>query len=331
MAETPPSSSFTDDTVYLYTSLTAGSSHIVTATSRLHTILLAKKVPFTAIDLATDPKARMLWSRRAEIKGVRMRKLPGLVRNGAVIGDLVEIEEWNEYGELLDRIYDKKPAPVPTDNDKAKIPLPAPSTTTSAAGTSTAPRAANTSAAPIKSIAEEAALKAKKVQLERLREKVHGKKEKDAPASLGGKDKENTQLDGAVPAMPQKDKSSSVDVTEGISGLSISGAAALQSPTTGQAAIGSAQPTLQSPTSGTWKSTTSMSGVSDHRGSVLADAPPEDVTKVDKKSSITEVSSSEDDDSEDEDEQEEDDDDDEGDEGSEVEQQKAKDTSNAKK
>lgn len=109
-----------DSTLYLYTSLTAGSSHIVTATARLETILKANRIPFRAIDVATDDKARQLWGRYA--KG---RKLPGLVKYGTIVGvciwdpplfffaywsqpnvtllqlqDLDQIEEWNEYGEL---------------------------------------------------------------------------------------------------------------------------------------------------------------------------------------------------------------------------------------
>lgn len=90
-----------DPTLYLYTSLTAGSSHIVTATSRLETILRANRIPFKGLDVATDEKARMLWGRRAgKDESGRQRKLPGLVQMGTVIGDLVEVEDWNEYGEL---------------------------------------------------------------------------------------------------------------------------------------------------------------------------------------------------------------------------------------
>jgi hypothetical protein len=77
----------TDPALYMYTSLTAGSSHIVTATSRLETILKANRVPFKAIDLATDEKARMLWGRRAgKDESGRVRKLPGLVQMGMVLG-----------------------------------------------------------------------------------------------------------------------------------------------------------------------------------------------------------------------------------------------------
>lgn len=70
-----------DNTLYLYTSLTAGSSHIVTATARLETILKANKLPFQAIDIATDDTARKLWGRRS-----RGRKLPGLVKSGMIVG-----------------------------------------------------------------------------------------------------------------------------------------------------------------------------------------------------------------------------------------------------
>lgn len=81
MADSTPKSYHTDPQLYLYTSLTAGSSHIITATSRLETILKANKIPFLALDVATDEKARMLWGRRAG-----KRKLPGLVRMGMIIG-----------------------------------------------------------------------------------------------------------------------------------------------------------------------------------------------------------------------------------------------------
>ncbi|KAL8926898.1 MAG: hypothetical protein Q9208_002707 [Pyrenodesmia sp. 3 TL-2023] len=115
MADSTPKSYHTDPNLYLYTSLTAGSSHIITATSRLETILKANRIPFQALDVATDEKARMLWGRRAG-----KRKLPGLVRMGMLVGDLEEVEEWNEYGEL-----------------KEKVGVPARSSTPSAANTPT--------------------------------------------------------------------------------------------------------------------------------------------------------------------------------------------------
>jgi hypothetical protein len=69
------------ETIYLLTSLTAGSSTIITATSRLEHLLKSNKVPFKAVDLATDDKARSLWSRRGGGK-----RLPGIVKDGLVLG-----------------------------------------------------------------------------------------------------------------------------------------------------------------------------------------------------------------------------------------------------
>ncbi|KAM0714941.1 hypothetical protein Q7P37_009406 [Cladosporium fusiforme] len=97
-----------DPRLFLYTSLTAGSSHIITATSRMETILKANRIPFQAIDVATDEKARRLWGRRAG-----KRKLPGLVKEGFVIGDLEQVEEWNEFGEIKEAIGPCPPAGAP--------------------------------------------------------------------------------------------------------------------------------------------------------------------------------------------------------------------------
>ncbi|KAF2707794.1 hypothetical protein K504DRAFT_340841, partial [Pleomassaria siparia CBS 279.74] len=94
-------------TLYLFTSLTAGSSHIVTATSRIETILKANKVPFQGVDTATDELAKKLYQRRAS-----GRKLPLLVKEGYVIGDLEQIEEWNEYDELKEALGVVAAAPV---------------------------------------------------------------------------------------------------------------------------------------------------------------------------------------------------------------------------
>lgn len=87
MASSAPKTYSMDPALYLYTSLTSGSSHIVTATSRLETILKANRIPFRAIDIATDEKARMLWGRRSgKDESGRVRKIPGLVQEGLVIG-----------------------------------------------------------------------------------------------------------------------------------------------------------------------------------------------------------------------------------------------------
>ncbi|KAI0020162.1 hypothetical protein F4780DRAFT_770820 [Xylariomycetidae sp. FL0641] len=341
MAETKASYS-TDPALYIYTSLTAGSSHIVTATSRLETILRANKVPFKAIDLATDEKARMLWGRRAgkDPEG-RVRKLPGLVQMGLVLGDLVEIEDWNEYGELKQHVtiyYDDytipsksqaPPAAAPKKKKKKPASTPAttaatPAATSSSATTSTPPPAApplptgkeriptssetgdaTTSKKPssgitstaasaassvaegTKTIAEEAAEKAKQVRLNTLREKVHGKKDASSASPAA-----------ASPVKDEKQDASTTNVasaTTGMSELTIgapgtdkaAGEAGLQSPTTGTWRAGvppdaAIAPTMQSPTSGTWHA-------SEAANSGPTDAPPEKVAAVESATAIPEA------------------------------------------
>ncbi|KAI1134544.1 hypothetical protein F5Y05DRAFT_398325 [Hypoxylon sp. FL0543] len=274
MADSKGTSYSTDPALYLYTSLTAGSSHIVTATSRLETILRANRVPFKAIDIATDEKARMLWGRRAgKDESGRLRKLPGLVQMGLVLGDLVEIEEWNEYGELKQHVtiyYDdftippKSQAPPPAQAPKPKpaattTPASKPGASTPAAHPPAAPplpekskaadaapkkaaaaaaSAASAAAAPVRSIAEEAAAKAKQVHLESLRAKVYGKK--DGKAASGSSSSKSATPKEEAPEVKAKAKAKGEDAdsaAEGLKGLSIkekaAGEAGLQSPTTG--------------------------------------------------------------------------------------------------
>ncbi|RDA83434.1 hypothetical protein CP532_4413 [Ophiocordyceps camponoti-leonardi (nom. inval.)] len=209
----------TNPALFIFTSLTAGSSHIVTATSRLETILRANRVPFKAVDVATDEKARMLWGRRAgkDASG-RARKLPGLVQEGLVLGDLVEIEDWNEYGELkqhvkiyydehtIPSIHDKpkqpqrkqqpksqqKPPPAPPAAPQESAPAPPSSSSSSAAA------ASSSSSLPIRSVADEAAQKAKALRTKALREKVHGKE--TVPASKAAVDEPSGSLQCASTA-----------------------------------------------------------------------------------------------------------------------------------
>jgi hypothetical protein len=68
-------------TIFLLTSLSSGSSTIITATSRLEHILKSNKVPFKAVDLATDDKARRLWQWKGKGK-----RLPGVAKDGEVLG-----------------------------------------------------------------------------------------------------------------------------------------------------------------------------------------------------------------------------------------------------
>ncbi|KAF3932687.1 hypothetical protein ABW19_dt0202937 [Dactylella cylindrospora] len=115
-------------TLYLYTSLTSGSSTIITATARMEGFLKAHKVPFKAIDVATDDRARSIWTRRRTAK----QTLPALVKDGEVLGSFSEVEEWVEFGELKWKVG-LEPAPGTL--------APAATTTTIAGDKSTAPTA----------------------------------------------------------------------------------------------------------------------------------------------------------------------------------------------
>lgn len=56
----------------------------------------------------------MLWGRRSKGK-----RLPGLVRYGQVVGDLDQIEEWNEYGELQEHINSTHDSSTPVTSSPA--------------------------------------------------------------------------------------------------------------------------------------------------------------------------------------------------------------------
>ncbi|KAA8616664.1 SH3BGR domain-containing protein [Pyrenophora tritici-repentis] len=117
-----------DPTIYLFTSLTAGSSHIITATSRIETILRANKIPFKGVDTATDELAKKLFQRRASGK-----KLPLIVKEGYVLGGITEIEEWNEYDEIREALgvtsaftpFPAKPGPPMVSAPSSIIPASA--------------------------------------------------------------------------------------------------------------------------------------------------------------------------------------------------------------
>ncbi|KAK0670354.1 hypothetical protein QBC41DRAFT_94685 [Cercophora samala] len=284
-----PQTYSTDPALYIYTSLTAGSSHIVTATSRLETILRANRVPFKAIDIAVDDKARMLWGRRAgkDASG-RQRKIPGLVQEGFVLGDLVEIEEWNEYGELKQhvKIYhddftipsrSAAPPPVvqkPVTTSKPPLPPVAPQNLVKA----TTPAPQHPASLPIRSIVEEAAQKAKKIQLDSLRSKAAAASAKVQESSEGGEvKKEEVETTAAATA------------------------AGLQSPTsTGWKSSGAKTieaASVQSPTTTSWKGGVVPKDVdppvTNLHGSPVERASKEEIEAVERAETIEEVSSSE--------------------------------------
>ena len=341
----------TDPALYIYTSLTAGSSHIVTATSRLETILRANRVPFKAIDIATDEKARMLWGRRAgkDASG-RVRKLPGLVQMGMILGvsspvtihipsgwfanlppkDLVEIEEWNEYGELKQNVtiyYDdftqppisQAPKP-PAAKEKPICNKPQQPSTTASPITVTAPAPPPRTTLPIRSIAEEAAAKAKQVHLQNLRDKVHGKGSSAAsttttttttssppPATETKETKQTPTSTSTAPTIVTKSKE-----TEAKQPPPSPASAGLQSPTSSGwksagAAISSKTTLLQSPTTTSWKPTDVDAPVTKLHGSVVASASAEEIAAVERAETIKEEEGSEEEEEESEEEESEED------------------------
>jgi hypothetical protein len=117
-----------DKNLYVFTSLSSGSSHIVTATNRIETILRSARIPFTYVDTATNDSAKALFQRRGKGK-----KLPFLVKEGFVIGDLDQVEEWNEFGELKEAIGPVESKETSIVAPPAKYPAAGPSFTRSAA------------------------------------------------------------------------------------------------------------------------------------------------------------------------------------------------------
>ncbi|KAJ4162682.1 hypothetical protein NW754_014101 [Fusarium falciforme] len=326
---------YDDPALYIFTSLTAGSSHIVTATSRLETILRANRIPFKAVDIAFDDKARQLWGRRAgKDESGRVRKFPGLVQEGWVIGDIVEIEEWNEYGELKEHVkiyYDENtipsihqklpdpplkkpiyPNPVPTQASqspvgKAVAAAAAAKAAAPKAAPAEKPKAADTKkeekTLPVRSVADEAAQKAKDLRLKALREKVHGK-------------------DGAKPAAEKAEASKETPKTPAKATPSSSKTDGLQSPTSGSwTETDAAKNAVQSPTSGTWKETGAGS-LSSLKGATVSAASKDKIKAVEAKTAIKEEPELEkkaekkdsDDDSDDDSDEEEDEDEDDDDE-----------------
>ncbi|KAH9243369.1 hypothetical protein K456DRAFT_168630 [Colletotrichum gloeosporioides 23] len=332
----------TDPALWIFTSLTAGSSHIVTATSRLETILRANRVPFKAIDIATDEKARMLWGRRAgkDASG-RVRRLPGLIQEGLVLGDLTEIEEWNEYGELKQHVkiyYDE--FTIPNIHNKPKIikkvikkkvpaagaegepstsgpappappaapPLPKNETYNAASKPAADPKPAasgSLTALPVRSIADEAAAKAKQLRLQSLREKVHGKKDEKAEEKKAEEKKaeekkaeekkaEEKKAEGAnaatasaeTPAEPEKKaETPAADATEDAPRkASVASTGSVSS---------AAKAGLQSPTTGSWGASTTnpdalRETLQSHMGAQVASASQEEIAAVEKAEAIKE-------------------------------------------
>jgi len=320
MADSTPKSYSTDPALYLYTSLTSGSSHIVTATSRLETILKANRIPFKALDVATDEKACMLWGRRSgKDESGRVRKLPGLVQMGLVVGDLVEIEDWNEYGELklhVKIVHDgsskSTPVKAPVYNTPSGTPKQPKADESSKATTSTTelPKTStseNSKPPPagaqptsftlaMRQLGEEAAKKAKDSK-NNVVETFDGTG-KAEPAKAMTKDLDHS---AAIPPpslvieAPSTSKQSAVETTSAMqSPTSTSWSRVTPEPQSRSSSEASSivemRESMQSPTSTAWKSSDSLRNpvITEHRGSVVSAASPEEIKELEKSEAIAE-------------------------------------------
>jgi len=310
MAESTPKSYSLDPTLYLYTSLTSGSSHIVTATSRLETILKANKIPFKALDIATDEKARMLWGRRAgKDETGRTRKIPGLVQMGLVVGDLVEIEDWNEYGEL------KQHVKIVHDTTPKNPGTPLPSTSLSRASLSNqnSPAAASESTKPAS--AEPLKTTTKEVEDAKETEDKNEKEiQKEGPvggvptaftlalrqageeAAQKAKEAKNKVVEifsgtgEAIDETPQKDEEEAVvDSTEKEdSTVTVPPTIEIHDDRPIEHRIFQNDTCMQSPTSTSWAPMVVNGPITMHRGSVVSEASAEEIKKIEEEETICE-------------------------------------------
>ena len=159
---------------------------------------------------------------------------------------------------------------------------------------------------PIRSIAEEAAAKAKQVHLQSLRDKVYGKGGSKDGKPAEESEKKETGDDKSAPA-ESSDETAAVTATDlgkqesHVSTASVpstivsveSTAAGLQSPTTGAWKGGhggddNILQTLQSPTSAAWKPSDIDAPVTSFSGALVASASAEEIESVEKEEAIPE-------------------------------------------
>ena len=261
----------------------------------------------------------------------------------------MEIEDWNEYGELKQHVtiyYDEFTQPPISQAPKtpaaaaqppkqasslaasssapsAGIPPPAApplpdkkDTTTTTGGDGAdekkqeglAGKVAETAAKvalPIRSIAEEAAAKAKEVRLQSLRDKVYGKggQKGDTKGGEGKEEDEKVEQTAVAKDASEEEQGEKSDVarspgsptpvplTPSRSGDS-SRVAGMQSPTTGTwrdgASTDNVLRTLQSPTTTSWKPTDVDAPITSYMGSVVASASEEEIAAIERAETIDE-------------------------------------------
>lgn len=91
----------THEEIHVYTSLANAQFHLNADTNRMTTILQTNRIDFELVDLGTNDRAKKLWKWRGKGK-----KLPGIVRGEEILGNLTDLEEANELGEVEDFLFD---------------------------------------------------------------------------------------------------------------------------------------------------------------------------------------------------------------------------------
>lgn len=146
---------------------------------------------------------------------------------------------------------------------------------------------------PVRSIAEEAAAKAKQVRLQSLREKVYGKGGKETTAEEGKKDQgEEEKVDDAKRPRTAESTRPAPDPLTPTSSPG-SSRAGMQSPTTGTwrdgASTDNVLRTLQSPTSTSWKPTDVDAPITSHRGSLVTSPSEDEIAAIERAEAIAEA------------------------------------------
>ena len=320
----------------------------------METILRANRIPFKALDIATDEKARMLWGRRAgKDESGRARKMPGLVQMGMVIGvrlpsvplqwceghnwhpqDLVEVEDWNEYGELKQHItiyYDefttpsKSAAPLPNPfAAKAPVSQPAvsqkenvqPTITTAVPET---PKIVEQPKAPVGGQPTSFTLAMRQAGAEAAQIAKQGKKKVEALVGVGTAPEPTKEEDKIKKDVEKSTTTPSPIKTN--TPHTIETKTTMQSPTSTAwkqvihpVSVVAEHETekfasMQSPTSTAWKPVEANPLISTYRGSSVENVSKECIKKVEDAQTIAEEEEEEDDDDEDDDDDDDDDDD----------------------
>lgn len=261
----------------------------------------------------------MIWGRRAgKDESGRVRKIPGLVQMGLVIGDLVEVEDWNEYGELKQHvtIYHEGGTPARTTPagtpSKAPVPAPAVAPVTQENKKPEPP----TSAGVPKSVVEEKPAAAPQPSPISLALRQAG--QEAAQKAKDGKKGAMQVLSGVGKAEPPKDKEK--EKAKAIpSPVQSPNSIAWKTTADGRRRASGSEyaiddlESLQSPNSTAWKPSDIDGPILMHRGSTVSTASAEEIKQIEDEEAIPEEDEEDDEEDEDEEEEEDDEDDDDDD------------------